>query len=292
MMKARGINARLLESPSGGPPAVYGELPSPGATKTVVFYAHYDGQPVDTTQWTTPPWRPVLRDKAADAGGQIIPIPSTAGSIQGEWRIYARSASDDKSPAVAMLAAIDALKAAGTAPSVNMKFFFEGEEEAGSGHLRELLTQNAALLRADAWLFGDGPVHQSRRQQIVFGVRGVTGVEITTYGPSHGLHSGHYGNWAPNPVTLLANFVASMRDDDGRILIKNFLRRRRADHAAERRALAEIPAIDSAMRVETQLGATEGEERAARRAHHATRAQPSRDSRWRRRCNGVEYHSN
>jgi len=257
MMKARGIEGRLLESPSGGPPAVYGSLLTPGATKTIVFYAHYDGQPVDTTQWVTPPWKPVLRDKPADAGGQIISIPTNAGSIQGEWRMYARSASDDKSPALAMLVALDALKAAGAKPSVNLKFFFEGEEEAGSGHLRELLQQNAALLRADAWLFGDGPVHQSRRQQIVFGARGVTGVEITTYGPSHGLHSGHYGNWAPNPVTVLANFIASMRNDDGKILIKNFYADVAPITPAERRAIAQIPAIDSAMRVETQLGATE-----------------------------------
>jgi len=257
MMTARGISARLLESPSGGPPAVYGELTTAGATKTIVFYAHYDGQPVDTTQWITPPWQPVLRDKAADAGGQIIPIPTSPGSVQGEWRMYARSASDDKSPALAMLVALDALKAAGVAPSVNLKFFFEGEEEAGSGHLRELLDKNATLLRADAWLFGDGPVHQSRRQQIVFGVRGVTGVELTAYGPSHGLHSGHYGNWAPNPITLLANFIASMRNDDGRILIKNFYDDVAPITAAERRAIAEIPAIDSAMRAEVQLGATE-----------------------------------
>jgi acetylornithine deacetylase/succinyl-diaminopimelate desuccinylase-like protein len=257
MMKARGIDARLLESPSGAPPAVYGSLSSPGATKTIVFYAHYDGQPVDTTQWVTPPWTPILRDKAADAGGQVISIPTTPGSIQGEWRMYARSASDDKSPALAMLVALDALKAAGVKPSVNLKFFFEGEEEAGSGHLRELLQQNASVLRADAWLFGDGPVHQSRRQQIVFGARGVTGVEITTYGPSHGLHSGHYGNWAPNPVTVLANFIASMRNDDGKILIKNFYNDVVPISPAERRAIAQIPAIDSAMRVETQLGATE-----------------------------------
>jgi len=176
MMTARGITSRLLESPSGGPPAVYGELRAPGATKTVVFYAHYDGQPVDTTQWATPPWRPVLRDKALDAAGQAIAIPAAGGSIQPEWRLYARSASDDKAPIVAMFAALDALRAAHVSPSVNLKFFFfEGEEEAGSGHLRELLERNAALLKADAWLFCDGPVHQSRRQQIVFGVRGVTG---------------------------------------------------------------------------------------------------------------------
>jgi len=257
LMKARGIDGRLLESPSGGPPAVYGAVSTPGATKTIVFYAHYDGQPVDTTQWTTPPWKPVLRDKAADAGGQIISMPTTPGSVQGEWRMYGRAASDDKAPALAMLVALDALKSAGVKPSVNLKFFFEGEEEVGSPHLRELLQQNSALLRADAWLFGDSPVHQSRRQQIVFGARGVTGVELTTYGPSHGLHSGHYGNWAPNPVTVLANLIASMRNDDGKILIKNFYNDVVPISAAERRAIAQIPMIDSAMRVETQLGGTE-----------------------------------
>jgi acetylornithine deacetylase/succinyl-diaminopimelate desuccinylase-like protein len=257
MLGARGIAARRLESPSGGPPAVYGELTSPGATRTVVFYAHYDGQPVDTTRWTTPPWQPVLRDKTLETGGRIVPIPATPGAIQGEWRLYGRSASDDKAPIVAMLAATDALKAAGVARSVNLKFFFEGEEEAGSGHLRELLERNAVLLKADAWLFGDGPIHQSRRQQIVFGARGVTGVNLTVYGATRGLHSGHYGNWAPNPVTMIANLVASMRNDDGRILIKHFSDDVVPIGAAEKRAIAAIPSIDSALRVELSLGATE-----------------------------------
>jgi acetylornithine deacetylase/succinyl-diaminopimelate desuccinylase-like protein len=257
MMTARGISARLLESPSGGPPAVYGELTTAGATKTIVFYAHYDGQPVDTTQWITPPWQPVLRDKAADAGGQIIPIPSLARIDPGRMADV-RAIRERRQIAGARDARrTRRTQGGGVAPSVNLKFFFEGEEEAGSGHLRELLDKNATLLRADAWLFGDGPVHQSRRQQIVFGVRGVTGVELTAYGPSHGLHSGHYGNWAPNPITLLANFIASMRNDDGRILIKNFYDDVAPITAAERRAIAEIPAIDSAMRAEVQLGATE-----------------------------------
>jgi len=257
MMSARGITARALESPSGGPPAVYGELTSPGASRTVVFYAHYDGQPVDTARWTTPPWQPVLRDKTIEAGGRVIPIPSSPGAMQGEWRLYGRSASDDKAPIVAMLAAIDALRAAGVSPSVNLKFFFEGEEEAGSGHLRELLERNADVLKADAWLFGDGPIHQSRRQQIVFGARGVMGVNLTVYGPARGLHSGHYGNWAPNPVTMIANLVASMRNDDGRILIKHYYDDVTPIGAAEKRAIAEIPSIDSALRAELALGATE-----------------------------------
>src|SRR5512138_2783401 len=98
MMRARGITARRLQSPAGGPPVVYGELASPGATKTVVFYAHYDGQPVDTTQWTSPPWQPVLLDKPLESGGHPIQVPDESGSVRGEWRLYARSASDDKAP--------------------------------------------------------------------------------------------------------------------------------------------------------------------------------------------------
>ena len=257
MLARRGIEGRLLESPAGGPPAVYGELRAPGATRTVMLYAHYDGQPVDTTQWITPPWSPVLRDKLHNQGGQIIELPSTPGAVQGEWRLYGRSAGDDKAPIVAMLRAIDALRAANIAPTVNVKFFFEGEEEAGSAHLRPLLERHADLLRADAWLFGDGPVHQSRRQQVVFGVRGVSGLDITVYGPSRGLHSGHYGNWAYNPITLLANFIASMRDDDGRILIPSFYDDVVPISAAERRALASVPAADSALRAELSIGGTE-----------------------------------
>ena len=257
MLERRGVATRLLESPAGGPPAVYGELRAPGATRTIVLYAHYDGQPVDTSQWITPPWSPVLRDALHTAGGKIIELPSSPGGVQGEWRLYARSAGDDKSPIVAMLTALDALRASGRAPSVNLKFFFEGEEEAGSGHLRPLLERHADLLKADLWLFGDGPVHQSRRQQIVFGVRGVTGLELTVYGPSRGLHSGHYGNWAPNPIVLLANLIASMRTDDGRITIANFHDDVVPISADDRRALATIPAVDSALRAELQLGGTE-----------------------------------
>ena len=157
---------------------------------------------------------------------------------------------------IPILVAESFLATGGSLP-VNLKFFFEGEEEAGSGHLRELLERNAGLLAADAWLFGDGPVHQSRRQQIVFGARGVMGANLTVYGATRGLHSGHYGNWAPNPVTMIANLVASMRNDDGRILIKHFYDDVSPIGAAERRAIAQIPSIDSALRVELSLGGTE-----------------------------------
>lgn len=256
MLRARGIDARLLEL-EGSPPAVFGELRVPGATRTVVLYAHYDGQPVDTAQWRSPPWSVVLRDRPLEAGGRDVPLPTAGQRADPEARIYARSASDDKSPIIAMLAALDALRASGMRPSVNLKFFFEGEEEAGSPHVRAMLTRYAEVLRADAWIFCDGPVHQSRRPQVVFGARGVVGFGITVYGPNRALHSGHYGNWAPNPALLLAQLIASMRDADGRILMTGFYDDVRPPSAAERTALAAIPPPDSALRDELGLGASE-----------------------------------
>jgi acetylornithine deacetylase/succinyl-diaminopimelate desuccinylase-like protein len=257
MLERRGVRARLLEAP-GSPPAVYGELASPGATRTVVFYAHYDGQPVSPDDWATPPWQPVLRDRALADGGREIPFPTNRGSVSGESRIYARSASDDKSPIVAMLRAIDALRAARVPLSVNLKFFLEGEEEAGSPHLRDMLTRHANLLRADLWLFGDGPVHQSRRQQVVFGVRGVVGAELTIYGPRRALHSGHYGNWAPNPAAMLATLLASMRAPSGRITVEGFYDDVAPIGDAERAAIRAAPPVDDALRRELLLGAAEG----------------------------------
>jgi acetylornithine deacetylase/succinyl-diaminopimelate desuccinylase-like protein len=253
MLERRGIRAQLLETP-GAPPAVYGELRAPGATRTVVFYAHYDGQPVDPAQWSTAPWSPTLR---TGLGGEIVPLPTQPGTVQGESRLYARSASDDKSPIVAILSAIDALRFAGVRQSVNLKFYLEGEEEAGSDHLREALTRHRDLLGADLWIFGDGPVHQSRRQQVVFGVRGTMGLELTVFGPARPLHSGHYGNWAPNPLVWLANLIASLRDNDGRILIDRFYDDVQPITRAERDAIASVPAPDSALRAELLLGASE-----------------------------------
>ena len=260
LLERRGIRAELLEAP-GSPPAVYGELRVPGATRTVVLYAHYDGQPVDSARWASAPWTPVLRDGVLGAGGRDIPFPAKAGALDGEWRLYARSASDDKGPIVVMLAALDALRAAGRQPAVNLKFFFEGEEEAGSAHLADMLARHREKLAADLWLFADGPVHQSRRFQIVYGVRGVSDLELTVYGPLRPLHSGHYGNFAPNPVVLLSELVTSLRASDGRILVPGMLADVTAPTDAERRAIAAVPAVDSSLRYELGVAQPWGEGR-------------------------------
>jgi acetylornithine deacetylase/succinyl-diaminopimelate desuccinylase-like protein len=257
LMRKRGVNTRLLEG-AGAPPVVDGEILTPGATRTVVFYAHYDGQPLDPKEWATPPWQPVLRDKPLDQDGQVVPLPAK-GSIDPEWRLYARSASDDKAPVIAILTALDALKAASIALHQNVKFVFEGEEEAGSPHMAEIIRANKELLKSDVWLICDGPVHQSRRQQIVFGARGIAQIDITVYGPTHELHSGHYGNWAPNPAMMLARLLASMKDDDGKVLVEHFYEGIAPLTEIEKRAIADAPAVDAALRKELALGRTENE---------------------------------
>lgn len=256
MLERRRFQSRLL-TVEGAAPVVFAERSVPGASRTLVFYAHYDGQPVDATQWTDAPWQATLRTGPADQGGEVVPWEALPSTLPAEARLYGRSSSDDKGPIVAFLAAVDALDAAGTPPGVNLKVFLEGEEEAGSPHLERLLRAHADLLRADLWIFGDGPVHQSRLPLVSFGVRGTIGLELTLFGPARALHSGHYGNWAPNPAAELATLLASMRDDQGRIRIDGFAEKVRPLDALERQALAALPDIDAVLQHDLALGRTE-----------------------------------
>jgi acetylornithine deacetylase/succinyl-diaminopimelate desuccinylase-like protein len=261
MMKQRGLSPQLLEAKTPNvPPAVYAEWRTPGATRTIILYAHYDGQPTDPKQWTgTLPWQPSMRSAALEAGGKILAPPTESESINPEWRLYARSASDDKAGVMAILTAFDALKANGIKPTSNLKFFFEGEEEAGSPHLGEIIKLHKELLESDAWIICDGPVHQSGRKQAVFGVRGDTNVDVTVYGAKRPLHSGHYGNWAPNPATTLVRLLASMKDESGRVTIAGWYDDAEPLGEAERRAIAEAPQYDDELRTQLGLARTEGD---------------------------------
>jgi len=157
-----------------------------------------------------------------------------------------------------MLTAIDALKALGQRPSVNLKFFFEGEEEAGSPHLGDIIDRNKDLLAADAWIIDDGPVHQSGRKQVVFGARGDTNVDVTVYAAKRPLHSGHYGNWSPNPAMMLARLLASMKDDDGRVTIDGWYSDVERLGEAELRAIADAPKYDEELKKQLGLKRVEG----------------------------------
>jgi acetylornithine deacetylase/succinyl-diaminopimelate desuccinylase-like protein len=260
MMQQRGLNPRLLEGATRDtPPAVYGEWKTPGAQRTLLFYAHYDGQPTDPKQWTnTLPWQPVFRTAALEAGGQIMPLPAQGTPINPQWRIYARSASDDKAGVMAILLAFSALRDKGVALNSNIKFFFEGEEEAGSPHLAEIIKRHKDLLEADAWIICDGPVHQSGRKQVVFGARGDTNVDVTVYAAKRPLHSGHYGNWSPNPAMLLARLLASMKDEDGRVKIDGWYSDVEPLGDAERRAIADAPKYDEELKKQLGLSRVEG----------------------------------
>lgn len=260
MMHKRGIEkVQLLNAATAGvPPAVYGEVIVPGATQTLIFYAHYDGQPVNPAQWAKglQPFQPKLFSGAIDKAGEAIPFPS-GNSYDRNWRIYARGASDDKAGVYAILSAYDAIIKSGMKPTCNLKFFFEGEEEAGSPHLNEILEKHSSLLQSDLWIICDGPVHQSGKKQIVFGVRGDTHVDLTVYAAKRPLHSGHYGNWSPNPAMMLVELLATMKDEKGRVTIKGFYDDVTPLSASEKQALKDVPSVDEQMKTELGISAVE-----------------------------------
>ena len=253
MMERRNVTAQLLRV-SGAPPLVYGELRAPGDRPTIGIYAHYDGQPAVPAQWRHPPFRPVL----IDPGSHEVDWRSRR-QYEPESRLYARSASDDKAPIQAILTALDALKSTGRALSVNLKLLFEGEEEINSPHLGELLSRHPEALEADVWLLSDGPIHPSRRMQVFFGVRGEIDLEMTVYAATRALHSGHYGNWAPNPIMLLTHLLDSMRSEDGQILIPHFSDDVRPLTDAEKQAVLKTPAVDEDLKHELAIATPEGD---------------------------------
>ena len=240
MLRKRGVESRLLTLP-GAPSVVFGQINVSGAQHTIVFYAHYDGQPVTPSEWEGgSPFAPVIRQ------------------VDGAQRIFARSAGDDKAAIFAQLTALDALKAASIPLRANIRFVWEGEEEAGSPHLEQILDANSDLVHGDVWLVCDGPVDQSGKQTVVFGARGDAHLEITLYGPHHGLHSGHYGNWAPNPAMMLAQLLAGMKDENGNVLVPHFYDGIATLTPTEKEALARAPVNDRMLMDAFWLGRVDG----------------------------------
>jgi len=177
-----------------------------------------------------------------------------------EWRLYARSAGDDKAPIAALIPVLEAFRAEGIQPTSNLVFFFEGEEEAGSPNLlRYLETYRELVDPIDVWLFFDGPAHQSGRPQLTFGVRGTMGMEVTVYGATRNLHSGHYGNWSPDTPMVLADLLRSMKDPyTGEVLVDGWYDTVEPLGEEERAALEALPEIDEELKREMGLAWTEG----------------------------------
>lgn len=266
LLTDHGASGEVLTLPgTGAPPIVYGRIDVPGATRTLGLYVHYDGQPADPADWEHDPWEPVLYTGVLGGGGEPRPWPRDGEAIDPDWRIYARSASDDKAPLGALFPVLRALGEAGVRPTSNLVFFFEGEEEAGSDHLGRYFERYRDRIEGvDVWLLLDGPVHQAGRPQLVFGVRGVTSLEVTVYGAVRELHSGHYGNWAPVPGRLLAELLSSLYQPDGRVAVEGFYDDVEPLDPVSLAALDSLPAVDAGLRQELGLAASEGDARLER----------------------------
>ena len=253
-----GVDAELLTR-EGASPLVYGEINVPGAARTLGIYVHYDGQAVDPANWTNAPFDPTLYTAPIPDGGEVIPLPQDGDEVNPEWRLYARSAGDDKAPIAAILPVLRSFRDSGIAPTSNLVFFFDGEEEAGSRNLPAYMEEHRDRLDPiDIWLFFDGPAHPSGRPQITFGVRGSGSLEVTVYGATRNLHSGHYGNWAPDTGNVLAHLLASMKDQDGNVLVDGWYDTVDPIGEEEMAALAAMPDWDGELKRELGLVVTEG----------------------------------
>ena len=212
-------NVRLIETP--GNPVVYGDWLRAGpAAPTILFYGHYDVQPVDPVDlWESPPFEATVRD--------------------GE--IYARGASDDKGQIFMHLKAIEAhLKKAGSLP-VNIKLLIEGEEEVGSAHLDDFIRANKPLLSADVVVISDTAMFDQGVPSISYSLRGLVYFQLDVRGTKSDLHSGAFGGAVANPAMVLAQILAQMKDRSGRIKVPGFYDQVRPLSDAERAAWRSLP---------------------------------------------------
>jgi acetylornithine deacetylase/succinyl-diaminopimelate desuccinylase-like protein len=199
MMRADGIETEIL--PTAGQPVIVGKGEAVPGAPTVLIYGHYDVQPVDPIEaWESPPFEPTIRN----------------------GRLYGRGTGDNKGQLFAQLLAYRAWRAVAGRPPVNVTFIFEGEEESSSPNLAAFVREHRDLLRADLVYTSDGPIHESGRQTVSLGVRGILYVELVARGPKRDYHSGHGGNLLPNPAWELVHLLGTMRAPDGRILIEGF----------------------------------------------------------------------
>ncbi|MBD2753977.1 M20/M25/M40 family metallo-hydrolase [Spirosoma validum] len=261
MMQQRGIAATLLDVPAPGTnPAVFGEVKVPGAKKTIVFYAHYDGQPVNPKQWAEglQPFVPVFIIAPVEQGGKIVTTYKSGDPIDPTWRLSGRGSADDKAGVMTILNAYDALVKSKITPAANLKFFFEGEEEVGSTHLGEIFEKHRDKLASDLWVIADGPRHVSGKRVVQFGVRGDVNMHLTVYGPKRPLHSGNYGNWAPNPAMRMVKLLASMKDDNDKVLINGFYDDVVPLTASEKAALAKVPNMEASLKKELGIAQPDG----------------------------------
>ena len=218
MLQQRDLQPERWQT-SGGVPVLFGQKIVPRAKRTILFYIHYDGQPVDPKQWRQPdPFTPVVRTDSIEAGGKVVTDLSNA-QYPDSWRVYGRAAADDKAPIIAFLSALDAIH---SKPKNSIKVILDGEEEGGGPGLREVIAQHPDKLHSDLLIILDGPQHPSGKPTLYFGARGGAGLSVTVFTARQALHSGNYGNWMPDANVRLAQLISSMVDTTGKVTIPGF----------------------------------------------------------------------
>lgn len=224
---AEAVKARLLEAgadkveifTTAGHPVVYGEKISDPSKPTVLVYGHYDVQPADPLNlWHSGPFEPVIKD----------------------GKIYARGACDDKGQFYMHIKALETMVNTGSLPT-NLKFIIEGEEEVGSPNLATFIKEKKDMLKADVILISDTAMLSLDTPSIDVGVRGLSYIEVEVTGPNRDLHSGVYGGAVANPITILAQIIASMHDENNHITIPGFYDDVLESSAAERAEMAKAP---------------------------------------------------
>ncbi len=202
-------------------PLFYAEKMVDESLPTVLFYMHFDGQPVDSSEWNQKsPYEPVIKMKKGEEWEKVVnPISE---KLNEDWRIFARSASDDKGPIAMFLSALQVLQLKGISPKFNIKVILDSMEEKGSPVLAPAVANHKSVLASDYLVVFDGPMHDSGLPTLLYGVRGIIRLSMEVYGPSKPQHSGHFGNYAPNPVFRTAELLASMKDENGKVIIPGF----------------------------------------------------------------------
>ncbi len=194
------------------------------ADPTVLIYLQIDGQPVDPNYWFQEnPYHATLKKTGKEGGWEIIDWNKLFDKdLDPEWRIFARSTSDSKGAAHMFLTAIDMINDEGFTPDFHMKVIMDFEEEIGSPRLPGAVSKYSQQLASDMLIIFDGPRHIVNEPTLTFGARGISTVTLHVFGPVFPQHSGHYGNYAPNPAVRLSRLIASMKDDYGRVTIPGF----------------------------------------------------------------------
>ena len=226
----------IFETP--GNPIVYGEHCPHDDQPTVLIYGHYDVQPSDPDDlWNTPPFEPTIKDGL----------------------IYARGASDDKGQAFTHVKAVESYKKTGQELPVNVKFILEGEEEIGSPNLVPFLEEHKDLLECDMVLISDTSMFGEDQPSITYGLRGLAYMEVEVVGPNRDLHSGVYGGAVENPVNVLCELIAKLKDEDGVIQIPGFYDSVVELTEADREAFAQLPFDEEAYKKSLDIEAVHGE---------------------------------